>query len=112
MADALGITPESREKVSAVSYHEELVAFAKANSKFLGVVEKALAEYVPFLEFFIFIDFPRFVNSDKKTQVLPHMPPERRKFVHDVSFPWNRAQELVFILIFSSQVCTEWKPRW
>ena len=28
----------------------------------------------------------RFVNSDKKNQVLPHMPPERRKFVHDVGF--------------------------
>ena len=26
----------------------------------------------------------RFIASDKKTQVLPHMPPERRKFVHDV----------------------------
>ena len=50
LADALGITPESREKVSAVSYHEELVASAKSNHKFLGVVEKALAEYVTPLE--------------------------------------------------------------
>ena len=25
-----------------------------------------------------------FVNSEKRTQVLPHMPPDRRKFVHDV----------------------------
>lgn len=80
LADALGITPESREKVSAVSYHEELVAFAKANSKFLGVVEKALAE---------------FVNSDKKTQVLPHMPPERRKFVHDLASMYRMETEMV-----------------
>jgi hypothetical protein len=28
---------------------------------------------------------PSFVSSDKRTQVLPHMPPERRKIVHDVS---------------------------
>ena len=46
LADALGITPESREKTSAVSYHDELAAFARANGKFLGLVEKTLAEYV------------------------------------------------------------------
>jgi len=42
----LGITPESREKATGVTYHEELVAFARANYKFLGLVEKAFAEYV------------------------------------------------------------------
>lgn len=34
---------------------------------------------------FSFLD--RFVKSERKTQVLPHMPPEKRKFVHDVSVP-------------------------
>jgi transcriptional repressor NF-X1 len=53
LADALGITPESREKVAAVSYHEELVVFAKANFKFLGVVEKAFAESVSARLFYI-----------------------------------------------------------
>lgn len=38
--------------------------------KFLAVVEKAFAE---------------FVGSTKRMQVLPHMPPERRQFVLDVS---------------------------
>lgn len=28
-----------------------------------------------------------FVASERKTQVLPHMPPDRRKFVHDVRSP-------------------------
>ena len=56
----MGITPESREKVSAVSYHEELVAFAKSNYKFLGVVEKALAEYVTALELLFLFTFLAF----------------------------------------------------
>jgi len=25
-----------------------------------------------------------FISSEKRTNVLPHMPPDRRKFVHDV----------------------------
>lgn len=57
LADALGITPESRGKVSVVSYHEELITFAKANPKFLGIVEKALAECVCLLDEFAFIHF-------------------------------------------------------
>lgn len=44
-----------------------------------------------FFFFLVYLDLPsffyfRFVQSEKRTQVLPHMPPERRKFVHDVSF--------------------------
>jgi transcriptional repressor NF-X1 len=46
------------------------MGFARINPKFLGMVEKAFAD---------------FVAGQKKTQVLPHMPPERRKFVQDVS---------------------------
>jgi transcriptional repressor NF-X1 len=46
LADALGINAMSREKVASASYHEELVTFAQANLKFLGIVEKAFAEYV------------------------------------------------------------------
>jgi hypothetical protein len=57
--------------VNTVAYADEVVGFARVNSKFLATVEKAFAD---------------FVTSAKKTQVLPHMPIERRKFVHDVSF--------------------------
>lgn len=42
LAEALGISPEGREK--AVTYNEELMAFAKANVKFLALVEKSFAE--------------------------------------------------------------------
>lgn len=48
LAEALGINAESREKAANVTYHDELVAFARINAKFLGVVEKALAECVFF----------------------------------------------------------------
>jgi transcriptional repressor NF-X1 len=44
LADALGII--QGEKVSAITYHEDLITFAKADNKFLGLVEKAFAEYV------------------------------------------------------------------
>ena len=56
--------------VNTVTYSDEVIGFARANVKFLPVVEKAFAE---------------FVGSSKKTQMLPHMSPDRRKFVHDVS---------------------------
>lgn len=43
--------------------------------------------------------FRRFVQSEKRTQVLPHMPPERRKFVHDVSsLSFNPKLKLCFTL--------------
>ncbi|KAF8629368.1 hypothetical protein AX17_005664 [Amanita inopinata Kibby_2008] len=76
LADALGITAETRERAGKgmaggqVVYPEEVVAFAKANWKFVPLVEKALAD---------------FVTSDKKTQVLPHMPLDRRKFVQSLA---------------------------
>ena len=43
LAEALGISPENRDK--AITYHEGLTAFAKANVKFLALVEKSFAEY-------------------------------------------------------------------
>lgn len=56
--------------MNTTNYGEDVIGFARANMRFLVVVERAFAE---------------FVSSPKRTQVLPHMPPERRKFVHDVS---------------------------
>ena len=46
LADALGINPEDREKERAVAFPERLVAFSRANPKFLVTVEKAFAECV------------------------------------------------------------------
>lgn len=73
LADALGISPAARDKNTGGPpvYSEEVLGFARMNDKFLGVVEKAFAE---------------FVSSAKKTQVLPHMPLERRKFVIEVCY--------------------------
>ncbi|KAF9220771.1 hypothetical protein BS17DRAFT_713315 [Gyrodon lividus] len=75
LAEALGISEEKRDAMSAgtnVTWSEELVAFARGvgNAKFVGIVEKAFSD---------------FITSTRRTQVLPHMPPERRKFVHDVA---------------------------
>lgn len=80
LAEALGINPNRGASgttsshsyggmVNTVNYNDEVVGFAKVNQKFLAVVEKAFAD---------------FITSPKKTQVLPHMPPDRRKFVQDV----------------------------
>ncbi|KAJ7057853.1 hypothetical protein C8F01DRAFT_325430 [Mycena amicta] len=80
LAEALGITPESREKFGEVVWNDEIKAFARANARFVAVVEKAFAE---------------FVASEKKTQVLPHMPPERRKFVHDVASVYRMDTQMV-----------------
>jgi len=66
----LGITAETREKTQGqVVWTEELITSARVHGKFMAVVEKALED---------------FFRSGKKTQLLPHMPVERRKFVHDV----------------------------
>ncbi|KAI9457906.1 hypothetical protein HD554DRAFT_2029782 [Boletus coccyginus] len=71
LAEALGISEEKRDARGKVTYSTELVGVARGlGPKFVGVVERAFAD---------------FVTSDRRTQVLPHMPPERRKFVHDLA---------------------------
>lgn len=45
LAEALGISSDRADRNKA-TYRDELVAFARANSKFIPVVEKGLAEYV------------------------------------------------------------------
>ncbi|KAG7093459.1 hypothetical protein E1B28_007135 [Marasmius oreades] len=81
LADALGIKTEGRGVSSnATTYNEELVSFAKANTRFLLVVESAFTE---------------FINSAKRTQVLPHMPPERRKFVNDLAQVYRLDTQMV-----------------
>jgi hypothetical protein len=46
LADALGISQESRERGPAVVWPDEVLAFGRANPKFVSVVEKAFAECV------------------------------------------------------------------
>ncbi|KAH6900865.1 hypothetical protein BKA70DRAFT_1312767 [Coprinopsis sp. MPI-PUGE-AT-0042] len=79
LADALGINPQDKDKDNVV-YNDDLVGFARANSKFLPIVEKAFAD---------------FVKSEKKHQVLPHMTPDKRKFVHDLANEPNRSVQLI-----------------
>ncbi|KZT20935.1 hypothetical protein NEOLEDRAFT_1244899 [Neolentinus lepideus HHB14362 ss-1] len=79
LAAALGISPE-KQNDREVSYNDEITAFARANPKFCLLVEKTFGE---------------FVKSEKKTQVLPHMPPERRKFVHDLASVYRMDTQMV-----------------
>ncbi|KAF5349161.1 hypothetical protein D9756_009395 [Leucocoprinus leucothites] len=90
LAEALGINPSKGASASSsagyaglvntVNYSDELTGFARANPKFLGVVEKAFAD---------------FVSSQKKTQVLPPTPLDRRKFVHDLATCYRIDVQLV-----------------
>ncbi|KAJ7637122.1 hypothetical protein FB45DRAFT_908302 [Roridomyces roridus] len=75
LADALGISQDTRDRGGP-----PVLAFARANPKFVSVVEKAFAD---------------FVASEKKMQVLPHMPPDRRKFVHDVAAIYRMDTQMV-----------------
>ncbi|KAI1798103.1 hypothetical protein LXA43DRAFT_908743 [Ganoderma leucocontextum] len=72
LAEALGINPDrdGSRTVQQVTYADELVAFARANVKFCALVEKSFAD---------------FLGAEKKSQVLPHMPEQKRKFVHDLA---------------------------
>ncbi|KAF5336563.1 hypothetical protein D9611_006507 [Ephemerocybe angulata] len=79
LAEALGIDPASKDKDKVV-YNDELVAFARANPRFLSVVEKAFSD---------------FISSDKRHQVLPHMPPEKRKIAHDLANIYRMDTQLI-----------------
>ncbi|KAI8986770.1 hypothetical protein BD414DRAFT_42500 [Trametes punicea] len=48
LAEALGIDPDRTEgRFNQVTYHDDLVAFARVNPKFCAIVEKTFAQYVP-----------------------------------------------------------------
>jgi len=78
LAEALGISSERNDRNQA-TYRDELVAFARANSKFIPVVEKSFAE---------------FAQSDKKVLLLPKMPPDRRKFVQELATVYRMDTQL------------------
>jgi transcriptional repressor NF-X1 len=73
LAEALGITPTTTPggAAAAAAYTDELQGAGRADRRFLTLVEKT---------------FDDFVRGSRRTQVLPHMPPERRKFVIQVGF--------------------------
>ncbi|TFK89666.1 hypothetical protein K466DRAFT_486400 [Polyporus arcularius HHB13444] len=79
LAEALGINPD-RDRVQQVTYNDELLGFARANTKFCGIVEKSFSD---------------FLSSDKKSQILPHMPEQKRKFVHDLAAIYRMDTQLV-----------------
>ncbi|KAI0711295.1 hypothetical protein C8Q76DRAFT_623360 [Earliella scabrosa] len=79
LAEALGINPD-RERAHQVTYSDELVGFARANAKFCTIVEKSFSD---------------FLSSDKKIQVLPHMPEQKRKFVHDLAAVYRMDTQMV-----------------
>jgi hypothetical protein len=56
----------------------------------------------------------RFVSSDKRVQVLPHMPESKRKFVHDVSCAPNPRYSGFFTdrTSLSLQPFTAWIRKW
>ncbi|KAF8309054.1 hypothetical protein DL93DRAFT_2063347 [Clavulina sp. PMI_390] len=77
LAEALGIDAGlgaggamGRTSKFAVTWPDDIVSIFRANSAFGMLVEKTLNE---------------FVASDKKTQVLPHMPLQRRDYVRKVA---------------------------
>ncbi|THV07076.1 hypothetical protein K435DRAFT_833781 [Dendrothele bispora CBS 962.96] len=97
LAEALGIDTSARQAQrggsggadtggvggAGADYNDELVTFGRkenAKGKFLGIVEKA---------------FTDFVVSNKKSQVLPSMPPDRRKFVHDLASVYRMDTQMV-----------------
>ncbi|KAH9918761.1 uncharacterized protein BXZ73DRAFT_52831 [Epithele typhae] len=81
LAEALGINPERAEGRSAqVTYSEDLISFARANGKFCTLVEKTFAD---------------FLSSDKKSHLLPHMPEQKRKFVHDLATAYRLDTQMV-----------------
>ncbi|KAL1943906.1 hypothetical protein VTO73DRAFT_3724 [Trametes versicolor] len=81
LAEALGINPERADsRLSQVSYNDDLTTFARANAKFCAIVEKSFAD---------------FLASDKKSQILPHMPEQKRKFVHDLAGVYRLDTQMV-----------------
>ncbi|TBU61184.1 hypothetical protein BD310DRAFT_1037442 [Dichomitus squalens] len=80
LAEALGINPDRDGRANQVTYSDELASFARANVKFCALVEKSFAD---------------FLATDKKSQVLPHMPEQKRKFVHDLAAVYRMDTQMV-----------------
>ncbi|TFL01770.1 hypothetical protein BDV98DRAFT_548477 [Pterulicium gracile] len=81
LAEALGISPKDKGGDEAgVVWKDEVLVFARTNGKFVSLVERT---------------FEEFVKSSKKHQVLPQMPPEKRRFVIDVAAVYRMDTQMV-----------------
>jgi len=81
LAEALGINPDrAGNGDKQVVYSDDLLAFARANTKFCLMVEKSFAD---------------FLSSDKKSQILAPMPEARRNFVHDLAVVYRMNTQMV-----------------
>ena len=78
LAEALRVNPTGRS--FQVTYSDDLQRFARADMKFCLLVEKTFAD---------------FAASDKRSQILPHTPESRRKFVHDLAAVYRMDTQMV-----------------
>ena len=99
LAEALGINPDRAEgRAQQVTYNDDLLAFARANVKFCTIVEKSFSEYAHLSSFpctYAQVHLSSFLSSDKKSQILPHMPEQKRKFVHDLAAVYRMNTQMV-----------------
>ncbi|TBU21244.1 hypothetical protein BD311DRAFT_824916, partial [Dichomitus squalens] len=80
LAEALSIHPDGDGRANQVMYSDELASFARANAKSCVLVE---------------LNFADFLAMDKKSQVLPHMPKQKRKSVHDRAAVYRMDTQMV-----------------
>lgn len=80
LAEALGINPDKAGAAKEVQYGDELLVIARREPKFCQMVEKTFAD---------------FLSSDKKSQVLAHMPEPRRKFVQALAGMYRLDHQVV-----------------
>lgn len=80
LAEALGINPDKAGAAKEVQYSDELLATARRELKYCQMVEKTFAD---------------FLGSDKKSQVLPHMPEPRRRFVQALAGMYRLEHQVV-----------------
>ncbi|KAL4079530.1 hypothetical protein J3A83DRAFT_1117042 [Scleroderma citrinum] len=83
LAEAFGIAPERHEAaVQKVVWSDELTAYARLpeNIKFVRSIETTFAD---------------FIKSDRRAQVLPHMPLEQRKFIQGLASVYRMDTSMV-----------------
>ncbi|TFY56555.1 hypothetical protein EVJ58_g7568 [Rhodofomes roseus] len=80
LAEALGINPDKTGPAKEVVYSDELLTIARREPKFCQMVEKSFAD---------------FLSSEKKSQVLAHMPEPRRKFVQALAGIYRLDSQIV-----------------
>ncbi|TBU36136.1 hypothetical protein BD309DRAFT_878920, partial [Dichomitus squalens] len=80
LAEALSIHPDGDGRANQVMYSDELASFARANAKSCVVVK---------------LNFVDFLVMDKKSQVLPPMPEQKHKSLHDRAAVYRMDMQMV-----------------